>query len=73
MLAWGDAGHRQGWCLFKMGCKGPRTRSNCNQVKWNDGVNWPIGAGHGCVGCAADKFWDKLTPIYQPLPGGGGD
>ncbi len=72
VLAWGDAGHRQGWCLFKMGCKGPRTRSNCNVVKWNDGVSWPVQAGHGCVGCAADHFWDQLTPIYQPLSGGGG-
>jgi hydrogenase small subunit len=69
VLAWGDAGHRQGWCLFRMGCKGPATRSNCNQVKWNDGTNWPIGAGHGCVGCTSDRFWDRLMPAYQPLPG----
>jgi hydrogenase small subunit len=69
VLAWGDAGHRQGWCLFRMGCKGPVTRSNCNQVKWNDGTNWPIGAGHGCVGCTGDKFWDRLMPAYTPLAG----
>ena len=22
---WGDEGHRKGWCLYKMGCKGPRS------------------------------------------------
>jgi hydrogenase small subunit len=66
--AWGDQGHRSGWCLFKMGCKGPRTKSNCPQVKWNDGTCWPIAAGHGCVGCASPHFWDQLTPFYQELP-----
>jgi hydrogenase small subunit len=73
VLEWGDQGHRQGWCLFKMGCKGPKTKSNCPTVKWNDGTSWPIGAGHGCIGCAAPRFWDQLTPFYTPLPGGGDD
>ena len=71
VLDWGDAGHRQGWCLFKMGCRGPKTKSNCSKVKWNDGVNWPIGAGHGCIGCASPNFWDQMTPFYTALPGGG--
>jgi len=71
VLAWGDAGHRNGWCLYKMGCKGPRTQHNCPQVQWNDHTSWPIGAGHGCIGCASPRFWDTLTPFYQPLPNGG--
>lgn len=73
VLEWGDAGHKRGWCLFKMGCKGPRTKHNCNQVKWNDGTNWCIGAGHGCVGCSEQHFWDQMAPFYVPLPDGGGD
>jgi hydrogenase small subunit len=64
--AWGDAGHRQGWCLYLMGCKGPVTHSNCNIVRWNAGTNWPVGAGHGCIGCARDKFWDQ-TSAYIPV------
>jgi hydrogenase small subunit len=32
---WGDAGHRQGWCLFQMGCKGPSTLANCSSVRFN--------------------------------------
>ncbi len=69
VLAWGDQGHRDGWCLYKMGCRGPRTRSNCSKVKWNDGSCWPVEAGHGCVGCASSGFWDKRSPFYVPLPG----
>jgi hydrogenase small subunit len=65
---WGDESHRKGWCLYKMGCKGPETFSNCPKVRWNEGVNWPIGAGHGCVGCMAPRFWDKMTPFYERLP-----
>ena len=67
VLAWGDEGHRQGWCLFKMGCKGPETHHNCPTVKWNDGTCWPIQAGHGCVGCAEERFWDRMSPFYVPL------
>jgi hydrogenase small subunit len=65
---WGDEGHQQGWCLYKMGCKGPATNYNCPQIQWNDGTNWPIGVGHGCVGCAQPGFWDQMTPFYRTLP-----
>lgn len=65
---WGDEGHRKGWCLYKMGCKGPQTLSNCPIVQWNEGTNWPIGAGHGCLGCFAPNFWDTMTPFYGRLP-----
>src|SRR5215469_7441289 len=69
---WGDEGHRLGWCLYKMGCKGPATEYNCPVIQWNDGTNWPIGVGHGCVGCAQPGFWDTMTPFYQALPNVGG-
>jgi hydrogenase small subunit len=65
---WGDEGHRLGWCLYKMGCKGPATNYNCPQVQWNDSTNWPIGVGHGCVGCAQPAFWDTMSPFYRTLP-----
>jgi hydrogenase small subunit len=66
--AWGDEGHRKGWCLYKMGCKGPQTFHNCPIVRWNSGTSWPIGAGHGCVGCSEPHFWDSMTPFYERLP-----
>jgi hydrogenase small subunit len=65
---WGDEGHRKGWCLYKMGCKGPETFHNCPIVRWNDGASWPIGAGHGCVGCSEPYFWDSMSPFYERLP-----
>jgi hydrogenase small subunit len=66
--AWGDEAHRKGWCLYNMGCKGPETHHNCASVRWNDGTNWPIGAGHGCIGCSEPGFFDADTPFYRRLP-----
>jgi hydrogenase small subunit len=65
---WGDAGHRRGYCLYKMGCKGPVTSQNCPNVGWNGGTNWPVGCGHPCIGCAEPSFWDRMTPFYRHLP-----
>ncbi len=62
---WGDEGHRQGWCLYKMGCKGPMARSNCPLVGWNDNTSWPIAAGHPCIACTEPGFWDSSTPFYR--------
>ena len=67
--AWGDAGHRLGYCLYKMGCKGPVSFQNCPNVKWNSGTSWPIGCGHPCLGCSEPDFWDTMTPFYQHLAG----
>ena len=65
---WGDEGHRKGWCLYKMGCKGPEATFNCPIVQWNDHTSWPIRAGHGCIGCASPRFWDHMSPFYDRLP-----
>lgn len=54
---------RQGWCLYKLGCKGPKTFNNCPTALFNS-VSWPIKAGHPCIGCSEPDFWDKLTPFY---------
>jgi hydrogenase small subunit len=56
---WDDDGARKGYCLYKMGCKGPTTYNACSTVRWNDGVSFPIQSGHGCIGCSEDGFWDK--------------
>jgi hydrogenase small subunit len=47
---WGDEGHRLGFCLYKVGCKGPVTFQNCPNIRWNEGTSWPIGCGHPCIG-----------------------
>ncbi len=56
---WDDEAARKGYCLYKMGCKGPTTYNACSTVKWNEGVSFPIQSGHGCIGCSEDGFWDK--------------
>jgi hydrogenase small subunit len=64
--AWDDDGARKGWCLYKMGCRGPTTYNSCSTFKWNNGVSFPIGSGHGCIGCSEAGFWDN-GPFYQRL------
>ncbi|MGD8936751.1 MAG: hydrogenase small subunit [Thiogranum sp.] len=53
-----DEGARKGWCLYKLGCKGPTTYNACATTKWNDGTSFPIEAGHPCLGCSEPDFWD---------------
>jgi quinone-reactive Ni/Fe-hydrogenase small subunit len=58
---WGDEGAKNNFCLYKVGCKGPMTFNNCSIVRYNEGVNWPIGVGRGCIGCSEPDFWDKYA------------
>ena len=53
-----DMAAKRGWCLFKLGCKGPVTYNACATTKWNDGTSFPIQSGHGCIGCSEPNFWD---------------
>lgn len=64
-----DEGARRGWCLYKLGCRGPVTYNACATVKWNNGTSFPIEAGHGCIGCPEPGFWDK-GDFYRPLSAG---
>lgn len=64
---WGDEASRKGWCLYKMGCKGPETYANCPTARFNDGTSWPVKSGHGCVGCTMPRFWDQMGPFYARL------
>ncbi len=64
--SWDDDGAKKGWCLYKMGCRGPTTYNSCATFKWNGGVSWPVGSGHGCIGCSEANFWDD-GPFYERL------
>jgi len=64
-----DEGARKGWCLYKLGCKGPITYNACATLKWNQGTGFPIQAGHGCIGCSEPQFWDK-GGFYEPISAG---
>jgi hydrogenase small subunit len=59
----GDEGHRQGWCLYELGCKGPQTYANCSTQHFNEVTDaWPIGIGHPCYGCT-----EPTIAFRQPL------
>ena len=66
--AFDDTNARRGWCLYKVGCKGPATFSPCPIIQWNSGTSWPIGAGHPCIGCTERNFWDTMSPFYRQMP-----
>lgn len=56
-----------GYCLYKLGCRGPETYNNCPTAKFMGGTNWPVQAGHPCIGCSEPDFWDKFTPFYEEM------
>ena len=61
-----DENARRGYCLYKVGCRGPVTYNACGVMRWNGGVSYPIQSGHGCIGCSEANFWDN-GPFYQHL------
>jgi hydrogenase small subunit len=64
---WDDDGAKLGYCLYKMGCRGPTTYNACSTMGWNDGLSFPIKSGAPCIGCSEDGFWDR-GPFYERLP-----
>jgi len=73
--AFGDEGHRQGWCLYKLGCKGPETYGNCPTLQFCDvgGGIWPVGIGHPCIGCnekgiGFTKGISELAQVVRQTP-----
>jgi hydrogenase small subunit len=66
--AYGDENHRNGYCLYKLGCKGPQTHANCSLLSFCEVPGaWPIGIGHPCVGCTEQGVVFNV-PIHQNLP-----
>ncbi|OIQ91484.1 hydrogenase-2 small chain precursor [mine drainage metagenome] len=64
-LEFGDEGHRRGYCLYKLGCKGPETHANCPAILFGDvgNASWPVGTGHPCIGCT-EKGIAFAKPIH---------
>ncbi len=61
----GDEGHRKGYCLYKLGCKGPETFNNCSTLRFNDVGVWPVNVGHPCFGCS-EKGVGFAQPLFSP-------
>jgi hydrogenase small subunit len=66
--SWGDEASQKGWCLYRMGCKGPQTFANCPTRQYAESSSWNVLAGHGCIGCTMPGFWDGMGGAYQRLP-----
>jgi hydrogenase small subunit len=70
----GDENHRLGYCLYKIGCKGPQTHANCSTLSFGEVPDcWPIGIGHPCVGCTEQKLafrvpMHAMVEIQRPTP-----
>ncbi len=64
----GDEGHREGWCLYEMGCKGPDTHAGCSTRHFNEIPDvWPIGIGAPCIGCTEKSIAFRI-PMFQVVP-----
>lgn len=68
-----DEGAKKGYCLYKLGCKGPTTYNSCATLKWSGGLSFPIQSGHPCLGCSEPYFWDgggfyqgQSAPLEKP-------
>lgn len=57
-----------GFCLYKLGCKGPMTLADCPSRLWNEGTSWCVASGGICVGCTQPEFMRDLAPLHQKLP-----
>ncbi|MFW6415164.1 MAG: hydrogenase small subunit [Thermodesulfobacteriota bacterium] len=60
----GDEGHQKGYCLYKLGCKGPVTYNNCSIKNFNDVSTWPVNTGHPCFGCSEENVGFDI-PKFQ--------
>lgn len=52
-------------CMFKLGCRGPVTKTDCPRRKWNGYVNWPVQDNTTCIGCANSRFPDGMEPFVR--------
>ena len=58
-------GDQQG-CLFKLGCLGMLSYTECPRRQWNSGVNWCVRAAAPCIGCSHPQFGKRKDfPFYR--------
>jgi hydrogenase small subunit len=72
-LSFDDNGAKKGFCLYKLGCKGPTTYNACASIRWDTGLSFPVQSGHPCLGCSQPNFWDgggfyqgQSAPLDRP-------
>ncbi len=56
-----------GYCLYKLGCKGPQTYTQCPITRWNRSVSWCVQSGAPCIGCGGLNWVDNNAPFFSRL------
>jgi hydrogenase small subunit len=56
-----------GYCLYKVGCKGPQTFTQCPVTRWNSRVSWCVEAGSPCIGCGGLNWVDNNAPFLKRM------
>lgn len=56
-----------GYCLYKVGCKGPQTFTQCPITRWNRSVSWCVQSGAPCIGCGNLNWVDNGAPFFKRL------
>ena len=51
-------------CLYKLGCKGPMSYSDCPTRKYNNGTSWCVQANSPCLACVEPSFPDHSSPFF---------
>jgi hydrogenase small subunit len=64
---WATSLGQDGQCMVNLGCKGQQTSADCPTRKWNNGVNWCVGANSLCQGCTENGFPDKFSPLFSTM------
>lgn len=63
----GSEEEAKGYCLYKVGCKGPQTFTQCPITRWNRSVSWCVQSGAPCIGCGGLNWVDNNTPFFKRL------
>lgn len=68
----GSEEEAKGYCLYALGCRGPQTKSNCPDVRWNSRQSWCVESGAPCLGCCeanphnpGDNWVEVNTPFLK--------
>jgi len=63
----GSPEEAMGYCLYKVGCKGPQTYTQCPITRWNRSVSWCVQSGAPCIGCGGLNWVDNNAPFFKRL------
>lgn len=67
VTTFGSEEEAKGYCLYKMGCKGPQTFTQCPITRWNRRASWCVEAGSPCIGCGGLNWVDNNAPFLTRL------